>query len=411
MAKAIKGRAYKRGKQWWIDFMYKGKRYREAVGPDEELAQDVLAKRKVEVRENRFFPDKRREPDPIKFHEFGKEYLQWARANKKPSSWSRELSTMRRLDKEFGEKILQEITAWEIEKWKVKRKEAIKRPDANIVSRKKKGRGKNEKEVWCVEFASPRSRRGKRTFETKDEAEAYLRKVQTPVRPATLNRELSLLKHMYTKAIEWGKCKENPAKKVKKLKGEFKRVRFLLPDEVQRLLSNCADYLRPIVTVAVHTGMRKGEIFGLRWEQVNFEQGIITLQETKNGERRDIPMDETVKATLKGIERKGNYLFCNEEGDTFVRLQRSFEGALRKSGIQDFRFHDLRHTFASNMVMAGEDLNTVRELLGHKDLTMTLRYAHLSPSHKTRAINVLDQVLSQNLPQTEKASKVVSLRP
>ena len=269
--------------------------------------------------------------------------------------------------------MLQEITTWQIEKWKAKRKEAVKRPDAVIGSFKIQGEDGIDKDNWCVEFASPRGRKGRKTFEKSEEAEAYHKKIQTPVRPATVNRELSLLKHMFSKAIEWGKCKENPAKKVKKLKGEVKRVRFLMPDEVQTLLSSCADYLRPIVTLAVHTGMRKGEIFGLKWEQINFEQGIITLQDTKNGERRDIPMDETVKTTLKGMEKKGNYLFCNEEGDTFARLQRSFETALKKSGIEDFRFHDLRHTFASNLVMAGEDLNTVRELLGHKDLTMTLR--------------------------------------
>ncbi|MGA2466774.1 MAG: site-specific integrase [Thermodesulfobacteriota bacterium] len=157
--------------------------------------------------------------------------------------------------------------------------------------------------------------------------------------------------------------------------------------------------------------MRKGELLSLKWTQINFEQGIITLHDTKNGERRDIPMDETVKTILKGMERTGDHVFSNEEGGTYVRLQRSFDGALRKSGIEDFRFHDLRHTFASNMVMAGEDLNTVRELLGHKDLTMTLRYAHLSPNHKTRAVSVLDRIMSQNPPQMEKASKVVSLRP
>ena len=120
-------------------------------------------------------------------------------------------------------------------------------------------------------------------------------------------------------------------------------------------------------------------------------------------------MDETVKTILKGIKKTGDHVFCNEEGETFVRLQRSFKAAVRKSKIEDFRFHDLRHTFASNIVMAGEDLNTVRELLGHKDLTMTLRYAHLSPNHKTRAISVLDRVLSQNPPQPEMLKKVVSL--
>jgi integrase len=184
-----------------------------------------------------------------------------------------------------------------------------------------------------------------------------------------------------------------------------------MPDEVQILLSNCADYLNPLVTVAVHTGMRKGELLSLKWDQVNSEQGIITLYDTKNGERRDIPMDETVKATLREMERRGDYVFCTAEGKAFVRAQKSFEVALKKSGIRNFRFHDLRHTFASNLAMAGEDLNTIRELLGHKDLTMTLRYAHLAPNHKTRAVNVLDRIMSQNPPQMEKASKVVSLRP
>ena len=316
---------------------------------------------------------------------------------------------MRRLDKEFGEKTLQEITTWQIEKWKAKRKEAVRKPDAVIGSFKKQGNDGLEKEIWYVEFACPRGANGRRVFETRQKAEDYLKRIQTPIQPATLNRELSLLKHVYTKAIEWGKCKENPAKKVKKLKGEVKRVRFLMPDEVQKLVSNCVDHLKPIVTVAVHTGMRKGELFGLKWEQVNFEQGIITLCDTKNGERRDIPMDETVRTTLKGIERKSEHVFCDEEGEAFVRMQRTFEAAVKTSGIEDFRFHDLRHTFASNMIMAGEDLNTVRELLGHKDLTMTLRYAHLSPNHKTRAIKVLDRIMSQNPPQSVIPQKVVSL--
>jgi integrase len=401
---------YQRRKNWYIDFTFHGQRIREMIGPSRKGAEKVIAKRKAEIAENKFL-DKRRELDPISFYDFAKEYLQWAKANKKPSSWDREISTMRRLGREFGGKILQEITTWQIEKWKANRKEAVKRADAVIGSFKIQGKDVIEKYNWCVEFASPRGRKVRKTFETSEEAEAYHKKIQTPVRPATVNRELSLLKHMFSKAIEWGKCKENPAKNVKKLKGEIKRVRFLMPDEVQSLLSNCADYLKPIVTLAVHTGMRKGELLGLKWEQLNFEQGIITLHDTKNSERRDIPMDETVKTTLKGMEKKGDHVFCSEEGKTFVRLQRSFEAALRKSGIENFRFHDLRHTFASNLVMAGEDLNTVRELLGHKDLTMTLRYAHLSPNHKTKAINVLDRVMSQNPPQTEKASKVVSLRP
>lgn len=345
---------YKRGDNWYIDFTFHGQRIREMIGPSRKGAEKVIAKRKAEIAENKFL-DVRKEPDPIKFYDFAKEYLQWSNANKKPSSYRRDLSMMRQLNKEFETKAIQEITTWQIEKYKAKRKEEV--------------------------------------------------------RPASVNRELALLKHMYTKAIEWGKYKDSPAKKVKLLKGEVKRVRFLMPDEIQKLLSNCADHLKPIVTVAVHTGMRKGELLSLNWDQVNFEQGIISLLDTKNHERRDNPMNETVKATLMGMERKGSYVFSTEDGGSFGDVRRSFETALRRSGIQDFRFHDLRHTFASNLVMEGVDIMTVKELMGHKDLTMTLRYSHLAPNHKTKAVNILDRALSLNPPQSAVCQKVVSLRP
>ena len=215
---------------------------------------------------------------------------------------------------------------------------------------------------------------------------------------------------MYSKGMEWGKVKESPAKKVKLLKGETKRLRFLMPDEIQKLLSNCTDHLKPIVTVAVHTGMRKGELLGLQWDRVNFEQGIITLLDTKNNERRDIPMNETVKKTLEGIERKGENVFCSGDGETSGDVRRSFETALRRSGISDFRFHDLRHCFASNLVMEGVDIMTVKELMGHKTLDMTLRYSHLAPNHKTKAVNILDRIMSLNPPQSVMPQKVVALR-
>jgi integrase len=134
------------------------------------------------------------------------------------------------------------------------------------------------------------------------------------------------------------KVKAIPVKKVKLLKGEAKRVRFLLPGEIQRLLSNCADHLKPIVTVALHTGMRKSELLNLKWEQVNLEQGIISLLDTKNHERRDIPMNETAKGTMQGIERKGEHVFSNGDGQTFANVRNSFDTPVRKSGITDFRF-------------------------------------------------------------------------
>ena len=155
--------------------------------------------------------------------------------------------------------------------------------------------------------------------------------------------------------------------------------------------------------------MRKSELLNLKWDQVNFEQGFITLTDTKNNERRDIPMNETVMATLKGIARVGDFVFPNGNGRTFANVRKSFDTAVRKSKIEDFRFHDLRHTFASTLIMEGVDIMTVKELMGHKDLTMTLRYSHLAPNHKTKAINILDRVMSQNPPHQEIEKKVVSL--
>ena len=402
---------YKRGDNWYIDFTFHGQRIREMIGPSRKGAEKVIAKRKAEIAENKFL-DKRKEPDPVKFYDFAKEYLQWSNANKKPSSYRRDLSLMRQLNKEFETKAIQEITTWQIEKYKAKRKEEINRPGAVMGSFKRERKDGSQEEIWYVDYRGPQGDKVRKIIgPSKKDAEAYFAKSKATTQPATVNRELALLKHMYSKAIEWGRYEENPAKKVKLLKGEVKRVRFLMPDDVQKLLSNCADHLKPIVTVAVHTGMRKGELLSLNWDQVNFEQGIISLLDTKNHKRRDISMNETVKATLTGMERKGSYVFSAEDGGSFGDVRRSFETALRRSGIQDFRFHDLRHTFASNLVMESVDIVTVMELMGHKDLTMTLRYTHLAPNHKTKAVNILDRVLSLNPPQSAVSQKVVSLRP
>jgi integrase len=343
---------YLRGNQYWIEFNYRGKRHRESIGPNRNLAIDVLAQRRVEIRENRFFPNKQKEPEPIKFHDFAKEYLKWAKTNKKASTCLRDVSIMRRFDKEFEGKNIQDITTWQIEKWKTKRQEKLK--------------------------------------------------------PGSVNRELALLKHIFSKATEWRRIKESPVKTVKRLKGETKRIRYLLPDEIQILLSNCdgllRGYLKPLVIMALHTGARKGELQALKWPQIDFDLGIITLLDTKNGERRDIPMNETARATLKTLEGKSDFVFPNRNGKRIdnAQIQIAFTEALKKSRIEDFHFHDLRHTFASNLVMAGGELNDIRELLGHKKLDMNLRYAHLSPKHKGKVVNILDRLMSQNPPQEEK---------
>jgi len=212
---------------------------------------------------------------------------------------------------------------------------------------------------------------------------------------ATSNKYLAILKASLAKAYEWDMITEEilkSLKKVKPLRGETKRLRYLTEDEIIKLLDNCESYLYPIVFVALNTGMRKSEILNFTWDNVDLKNGLILLEKTKNGERREIPMNEPLKQLFRQLFIKRRldteYVFVNPEtGKRYIDLKRSFATACKKSGIRDFHFHDLRHTFASQLVMNGVDLKTVQELLGHKDIKMTLRYSHLSQAHKKEAVN------------------------
>ncbi len=179
--------------------------------------------------------------------------------------------------------------------------------------------------------------------------------------------------------------------KIKLFKVPNKRIRYLEKEEIDKLLINCCEHLRPIVIVALHTGMRKSEILGLKWHDLDIKRNIIHLYDTKNGEKREVPMNEIVQKTIIGVFKnpESQYVFCNKDSKPYGNVRKSFFTALNKAGIINFRFHDLRHTFASQLVMSGVDLNTVRELLGHKSIEMTLRYSHLSPDHKKRAVDIL----------------------
>lgn len=236
--------------------------------------------------------------------------------------------------------------------------------------------------------------------------EEYQTKILTSGRkPATANRHLATIKHMITKAVEWDMVEEDILKKVRRVKFKpehNKRLRFLSKEECQTLINACHPHLKPIVITALNTGMRRGEILSLEWEKnIDMKHGFIFLygDMTKNGERREIPINQTLRETLKRLPRRldSPYVFTDGEGKRFKEVKRSFKSALRRASIKDFTFHDLRHTFASQLVMAGVDITTVKELLGHKTLTMTLRYSHLAPSHKTNAVNVLDGAIGKSL--------------
>ncbi len=219
---------------------------------------------------------------------------------------------------------------------------------------------------------------------------------------ATANRHLATLKHMFTKAVEWELTDDEVLKKVRRAKllpENNRRLRYLAQEECQKLIDLCSPHLKPIVIIALNTGMRRGEILSLEWEKhVDLRHGYILLDVTKNGERREIPINQMLRGVLQGITRRidSPYVFTDKQGNRFKDVKKSFHTALRKAGIKDFRFHDLRHTFASHLVMNGVDITTVRELLGHKTLTMTLRYAHPAPSHKLKAVEVIENAIRTN---------------
>lgn len=331
---------YKKGKNWYIDYYYRGIRKREMIGPNRQQAETVLAKRKVEIAENRFLDIKKQAK--VRFSDFTKTFLELhSKPNKK--SWREDTYTLGILNSFFGKKYLYEITQKDVEEFKAKRR--------------------NE------------------------------------VTPATVNRGLALLKVIYTKAIEWGKVETSPAKNVKFYRENNARLVYLEKEEIERLIEACAEHLRPIVILALNTGMRREEMLSLKWQDIDFKRDIVYLLNTKSGRKREVPMNSLVKETLIKVHKhpKSPYLFCGKDGSRYGSVKKSFLTSLKKAGImRKFRFHDLRHTFASQLVMAGVDLNTVRELLGHRDLKMTLRYAHLSPDHKRRAVELLSNQMDTN---------------
>jgi len=319
---------------WYIDYWFNGRRVKKMIGKNKALAESVLRKIQTDIVEKKYLDI--RGSERIKFKDFSEEYLDnYAKLNNK--SWEKAtLCCIKCLNVYFGEKYLSEITPFLIEGFKAQRMKVVK--------------------------------------------------------PATVNRALACLKSMFNRAITWKKFRgDNPVKAVKFFKEESGRLRFLEKYEIAQLLENCNSYLKPIVILALNTGMRRGEIYNLQWQDVDFAHGLIHLLKTKNNEKREIPMNALVRETLLNIDKDPRipYVFYNDEGKPFYNLRKSFFTACKKSAIFNFRFHDLRHTFASQLVMAGVDLNTVRELLGHKSLEMTLRYSHLSQGHKERAVELL----------------------
>jgi integrase len=248
---------------------------------------------------------------------------------------------------------------------------------------------------------------------SKKQITEYIEKRSQEVAPATVNQEIKRLRHMLNKAIEWGYIRENPCKGIKNMKEPSGRIRYLSHDEMEKLLKACdvsslkenphndgrtfskiiSVYLKPIVQIAIHSGMRRGEIMSLRWKDIDSKERRIMLEKTKNNEKKVIPMNDTLFHVFQSLPRHlhEEKVFPDINGNMVTV---TFRRACKRAGIGDFRFHDLRHTFASYLTMGGANLRTVQTLLGHKDLRMTMRYSHLSPEHLREAVSRLDKSLT-----------------
>lgn len=254
-------------------------------------------------------------------------------------------------------------------------------------------------------------------------------RLKAGVERTTINREVGALRSALSKAVEWPQktgLKIHPFATVKPLKIDRKpRVRYLDADEEERLRAaldaregrlrvgrdsanrwrrergypelpelstrRFADRLKPIVLIAINTGLRRGEIFSLKWSDVDFERRIVTVEGggAKSLQTRHVPMNREAFGTLCGWQsdqRGEGLVFPSDTGGRLDNIKKSWEAVLERAKIESFRFHDLRHHFASRLAMAGVNLNVIRELLGHSDVKMVLRYAHLSADTKAEAV-------------------------
>lgn len=251
------------------------------------------------------------------------------------------------------------------------------------------------------------------------------------LKPSTINRRVAIIKGIVSKAHEWCVIKENVLRGMKNIKIDDKaRVRYLTNNEEKKLRKSLddrqerqrserinhiawckarsidvphefegkfTDYLKPMVLLVINTGMRRGELFDLQWGDVDFKTKVVTVEggTAKSGKTRHLPLNEEAYSILlawRNLSDSIGLVFPSPmTGKRLNNIKRSWGGVIESSNIKSFRFHDLRHHFASQLVMAGVDLNTVRELLGHSDIATTLRYAHLAPEHKAAAVAMLNK--------------------
>jgi integrase len=343
--------------RWWLDYYTpNGKRRRQLIGTSKSEADRALRKIKTTIDRNEYV-------DPAKaptFREFCLTFME--RHGQHKSFYSRSEYIIERFKEFFGDTRISHINSGHIENYRLLRMaEKSKHARNGIASR------------------------------------------------STIDREVQVLRAMLEKAVTWGNISKNPGRQVEDYRDDNKRQRFLTTEEIRRLLQatkqTASPILRPAVYLALQTGCRKRELLDLRWRDINFEAGKILILETKSGEPRHVPMSRRSRWVLNKLAAKNplsEWVFesrkRNGENAPSGDVKRAWKHALKITRISDFRFHDLRHTFASHFAMNRGDLYALAEILGHSNPKITLdRYAHLSPEFVHAQSGVIDAMYSNSL--------------
>lgn len=335
-------------KKWYIYYRVDGERIREVVKNAQSRA-DALKVLQVKVADAfRGRHGFKKQEKRIKFAEFTEQYIEgYAKVNKCPRGWKDDIYSIGKLKHFFGNVYLHAINSLDIEKLKMQRLK-----DGNSRSR--------------------------------------------------VNRYLALLSKMFNLAIDWGYLEESPMRKVRHFSEKDNlKERILSSEEETRLLDECTEHLKPIVLTGLHTGMRRGEILNLKWNQVDLSKKTIRVEKTKSGKIRIIPINEILFKEMIDLREKNgktDHVFLNPKtGKPIKDVKTAFNAATRRAAIKGLRFHDLRHSFASRLIESGVDLITVMYLLGHHSVVVTQRYTHSNSDQKKRAVESLVQREEKNL--------------
>ena len=323
---------------WWIRYADSMGRIRREKAGTKSSALILYRKRKTETLQGKKLPENLRSP-MVSFAELAREALAYSKTHKR--SYDDDVIRMEKLLNRFRDRAADSITPQDLEQ---------------------------------------------HLAQTAEESEWA---------PATVNRYRALISLVFRLGIESGKVKENPARLVKHRQENNARVRWLSAEEEVRLRATvsatCPEHM-PELDLALNTGLRLGELYGLEWENVNLARRVLTIPRPKNGEMRHVPLNGSALAALGEAQKRSDGtgpVIRNAEGGALTSPRYWFEPAVKKAKLRRFSWHCLRHTFASRLVMAGVDLRTVQELMGHKSIQMTVRYSHLTPRHTLAAVEKL----------------------